>query len=288
MKKAWVGLASFITLLVLLAACGGQNAASSVDPKVTASTLNTVSEQLQKIQQPLALAGFPVEPVGAPLSGGVAPLDTASWNCDEVQVTGNLTDVDRDNIPVDATYNGKCTWSYTSAGGSVNGSWEFKNMEVKDPNDSDPDAGISVTGSIVYTISASDSGTITWTWNFDKHSFVKNGATYNFDYEGSWEVSSDGGTFSFNYTLIGTWAPDDASDPWGDGVLNVTSGSFSGSCDSGSWNVSFTITNAHYSGGRIISGSASFTGTDCDGNSASISVTWSADQVCINGNCYPN
>ncbi|GEM90819.1 hypothetical protein ODE01S_22530 [Oceanithermus desulfurans NBRC 100063] len=258
-----------------------------------AAPLSTANEQLYKLSEPLTLAGMPIPVLFLPFSSGAAPLDVASWDCDSVTVTGALTDADGDGIPVNASYNGRCTWSYSGGEGSFSGYWQYNDLNVQDPNDADPEAGIKVSGEVEWGFSGGGDS-LTWTWTLTRHDLVKQGSQYDFDYEGSWQVDYNGDTYTFSYNLSGTWTPDDAQNPWGDGTLNAI-GSFSGtdaSCASG-WDLEVSLSGVHYTGGLIDSGTASFSGTDCDGTSTSVTITWSAAQVCITVDsqdpvCVPN
>ncbi len=285
MRRFWLLFGLF--LFALLAGCGQQGPSSNgggnnqASSQAVATTLQEAEVQLFKITEPLGKAGFPIPLVPLLLSEDVAPLDTATWNCDSMTATGNLSDADDDGIPVNATFNGKCTWSYSGSEGSVSGSWEFQNLNVQDPNDADPTAGVKASGKVIWTFSAGGS-TITWTWTLTQHDFEKGSSGYSFTYRGSWTIETSQGTFTEAYDLTGTWAPDDASDPWGDGVLSAT-GHFSGggpSCTNG-WSLDVTLTSLHYQGDKIVSGNASFSGTDCNGNTGSVTITWSPDQVCV-------
>jgi len=133
---------------------------------------------------------------------------------------------------------------------------------------------------------------MTLTWTLNRHEFVKEGASFRFAYEGRWDAELSAGSITTNYAFSGTWVPDDAANPWGDGTLNGN-GNYSGagpSCPS--WSVSTSVTNVHYTGGKIDAGSASFSGTDCDGETSSGTVNWTASEVCITIEgqqyCYPN
>jgi len=282
MRRFWLLFVLF--LFALLAGCGQQGAPggggggnNQSSPQAVAATLQAAELQLFKITEPLGKVGFPMPLL---LAKGVVPLDTATWDCTSVTASGDLTDADGDGIPVDATFNGGCTWSYSGGGGSANGSWEFRNLNVQDPNDRDPDAGVKASGQVVWTLSAGG-GTITWTWTLSQHDFVKDSGGYSFIYRGIWTTETSQGTFTEEYKLTGTWTPD-ASDPWGDGVLSAT-GHFSGNgpgCTN-DWSLDVTLTSLHYQGGKIVSGTADFAGTDCEGNSGSVEITWYPTQVCF-------
>ena len=284
MRKYWLWFGLF--LFALLAGCGQQGAPggsggnNQASPQEVATTLQAVDAQLYKITEPLSKVGFPVPFVPLLLSEGVAPLDTATWDCASVTASGNLSDADDDGIPVNATFNGRCTWSYSGGGGSASGSWEFKDLNVQDPNDHDPDAGVKASGQVIWTFSyGSDS--VTWRWTLTQHDFVKGSSGYSFTYRGSWTFQVSDGTYTEDYDLTGTWTPD-ASDPWGDGVLSAN-GRFSGngpSCTNG-WSLDVTLKSLHYQGGKIVSGTANFSGTDCEGNSGSVEITWHPTQVCF-------
>ena len=271
-------------LFALLTGCGQQsapNVGGEASAKQVVITLQAADAQLYRIAEPLALAGVPVPTMPFLFASGVAPLDTATWNCDNVTTTGNLSDADDDGIPVNATFNGKCTWSYSGSEGSVSGSWEFQNLNVQDPDDADPTSGVKVSGKVIWSFSAGGS-TITWTWNLTRHDFVKQSGSYGFTYEGSWSVATNDGSYTFEYDLTGTWTPNDPSDPWGDGVLNAE-GQFNASgpnCASG-WHLNVTLSNLDFRGDKIVSGNASFSGTNCDGDSGWIRINWSATQICF-------
>jgi len=280
-----------LAALFFLAACGGQQANEQTDPQKAVEPLAIANEQLYKLSQPLALAGVPAPVLVMPFDSGVVALDTAEWDCSKVVVSGDLTDGDRDGIPVNATYNGRCTWSYSDSSGSAEGHWEFTNLKIQDPDDADPGAGVKASGQVSWGVQTGTTS-VTLVWNLDRHDLVKQGATYNFDYEGSWTATVAGNTYNFKYDLSGDWTPDNASDPWGDGVINAK-GSFSGSGPScASWSATFTLSALHFQGSKIVSGSGSYTVTGCDGKTASATVTWSASRVCVtvgnNSACVPN
>jgi hypothetical protein len=303
MKRWWLVVIS--ASLLALTACGGQQAgggngngggggsANVAEPQAVAGVLNAANGQLFRINGPLAMAGLPVPVLGfTPFSSGVAPLDTANWSCDGVTASGDQTDADEDGIPVNATYNGRCTWSYSGGNGSISGYWEFNDLNVQDPDDNDPTAGVKASGTVEWGITSQE-GSVTFRWQIDKHDLIKASGGYSFVYKGLWTINVTGeGEYTVNYDLSGTWAPYEANIPWGDGVMNAT-GSFSGSgpdCANG-WTLNVTLTNLHFVGDKIVDGSATFSGTDCDGNSSSVTVNWSSDQVCVSFDshaaCYP-
>ncbi|WP_456446701.1 hypothetical protein [Oceanithermus sp.] len=282
MKQRWIFTGAVLALV--LAACGTQKAdggSQAVDPRDVAATLSVANEQLYKISEPLQLAGMPVPLLIVPFSTGAVPLDVASWDCGSVTVAGTLTDADGDGIPVSATYNGRCTWSYSGTEGSFSGYWEYRNLKVEDPNDADSEAGIKVKGVVEWGYSGGGQS-LTWIWTLTQHDFVKQGSGYAFTYTGNWQIVVNGSdNYTFDYNLSGTWVPDDANSPWGDGTLNA-SGSFSGSgtgCTG--WSLQATLTDVHYSAGRIDGGSASFSGNDCDGTTTSFTVSWSPSEICV-------
>ncbi len=258
---------------------GGGNATAQDVGKV----LTAANEQLYRVESPLSLAGLPVPVLGlTPFSVGLIPQDTASWSCTDVTVTGDARDPDGDGIPANATYNGKCTWSYSGSGGSASGYWEYRNVNVQDPNNADPKAGVKVKGEIDWGVT-SDTGHYTSTWRIDRHDLVRSGESYSFTYQGLWTVTIENvGTYTTDYNLKGTWAPDDRERPWYAGTMNAT-GSFSGTgpnCTNG-WRANVTLKNVHYNGTKIDGGTATFSGTDCNGNSGSLTIEWSSSQVCI-------
>ena len=275
MRNTWMLL---LLALFILVSCGGQQ--QQVDPQKVAEPLSISNQQLYKISQPLARAGVPAPVFISPFAKSVSALDTAEWNCSKVTATGNLTDGDNDGIPVDAVYNGKCTWGYSNGSGSATGYWEFKALRVQDPNDRDPDAGVKASGSIVWGVE-SGGNSITFTWKLDKHNLERQGGGHKFDFKGTWTIAGSGDTYIFNYDMSGDWTPDSSSDPWGDGVMNAR-GSFSGSGPScTSWSTSFTLTSVHFSEDEINSGSGVYDVTDCGGNTAHIEVNWATRQICV-------
>jgi len=278
MRKWLLGL---MFLAGLLAACGGTGTTNTVDTEKTASALDNAFTQLYRVMEPLSQAGIFLPTF---LSAGVAPLDTATWDCSSVRVIGNTTDADGDGIPVNATYNGGCTWSYSGGGGTVSGRWEFSNVNVQDPNDADPDAGLKASGTITWTVSSAGT-TYTFTWNLSKHEITRTENTWNFTYQGSWEATVGGDTYTFNYDLSGTWTPDNADDLWGNGSLSVT-GDFSGSGPSCSgWSLSISA-SVHLSTCGVDSGTASLSGTDCDGKTCNLDITWAGcDNASVSGGC---
>ncbi len=289
MKSIWKVL---LVALFMLVACGGQsNNPKQVDPQQAAEPLAIASEQLYRISQPLSMAGVPAPIMIMPFSTGVAPLDTAEWDCSQVSYSGDLTDNDEDGIPVNATYNGRCTWSYSGGEGSMSGYWEFKNLRIQDPNDGDADAGVKASGGVAWGLE-SDGSSMSIVWTLDKHELIKQGASYTFAFKGNWKVTVGSDVYNFNYDLSGDWTPDDATDPWGDGTMNAT-GQLSGSGPScAGWSASFELSGVHFSGNKVVSGTGSYSVTDCDGSSASVTITWSASQVCVTFDnhavCAPN
>jgi len=287
--KKWLGLATLV-LLAALVSCGGQpsGGGSSVDARDIASVLGAANEQTYKLAEPLSAAGIPVPALTMPLSDGVAPLDTASWNCDAVTATGNLTDADNDGIPVNATFNGRCTWNYSGEEGSLVGYWEYQNLKVEDPNDADASGGIRVGGKIVWGYSGGGTEmTITWTI---KHDLLKSGAHYDFTYKGDWQINISGQTSAFSYNYHGTLTPDDMDNPWGNGTVTA-SGSFGGTsagCESG-WSVTLSLSGVHFAECGIDSGSADFTVAACDGHTCTIHISWSGcDSANYSGSCFPD
>ncbi len=277
MKRVWK--TAFLAALFALVSCGGQpsgNGSGNVaEPQEVAGVLGVANQQLMKTEEPLMRAGIPVPMLPIkPFSAGPAPLDTASWDCSGVTVSGDTTDADDDGVPVDATYDGRCTWSYGGDGGSVSGYWEYDHVRVQDPNDHDADAGVKVSGTIRWGIHTMD-GSIEATWRIVKHDLIKSGNARNFDYKGAWTFVVGGETYTVNYDLSGTWTPDDPSDPWGNGAVSA-SGSFSGAgpdC-AGGWGVTFSLNALHFADCGIDGGSASYTVKDCDGNTCTLNVSW--------------
>ena len=293
-----IGMLVSVLALFVLGSCGqtppagggngGGGTTPVVEPQDVAEVLGAAETQLYRLEAPLAQAGVPVPVLlFGPFSGGIAPLDTATWNCDPVTVTGNASDPDRDGIPVDATYNGRCTWSYSGDQGSVEGYWEYRNVNVQDPNSNDPQAGVKVKGEVEWGITVSGEGSVTFTWTITQHDLVKQGEKYNFAYVGEWNISASDGQYSFNYDLSGTWTPDDPNEPWGNGTLSA-SGSFNGNgpdCTNG-WRATVNVSNVHYADCGIDSGSATYHVTDCDGTTCTATVEWSGcDLVNVGGSC---
>ncbi len=293
MKRSWK--IAFLAALFALVSCGGQppggngggGSGNVAKPNDVADVLAAANGQLFKIEGLLEEVGIPVPMLPfAPFSGGVAAMDTASWNCSDVRVTGNATDADRDGIPVNATYDGRCTWSVSGSGGSASGYWEYQNVNVQDPDDHDPDAGVRVKGTVVWGIETADSS-VDFTWNIVTHELVKSGGSHNFNYEGSWTISVDSETYTVNYDMSGTWSPDDPDDPWGNGTMTAE-GSFSGTgpdC-AGGWSVTFNLNALHFADCGIDGGSASYTVTDCGGDTCTLTVNWAGcDNVSYGGSC---
>ncbi len=287
--RAKYGIVVVLGILALLlfgcnqATSGGGNSGGGATAQDVAGVLTAANGQLYRVESPLLSAGVPVPVLGiAPFSAGLAPQDVASWDCTGVTVAGDTSDPDNDGIPVNATYSGRCTWSYSGGGSSASGYWEYKNVNVQDPNSSDPSAGVKVSGTVEWGVTAGGQST-TVTWTINKHNLVKSGNGYSFDYQGTWTVTVTGsGTSTVDYSLSGTWTPDDTRQPWAAGTMNAT-GSFSGngpSCANG-WNLNVTLTNVHDNGTKIDGGKATFSGKDCAGNNASVTVEWSPSQVCV-------
>ena len=280
-----------LAALFALAACTSQttseSSGESLDPRQAAEPLAISSEQIYKLNQPLAMAGVPAFIIPMPLTEGVSSLDASDWDCSGVSISGNLGDADSDGIPINAVYDGRCTWEYPDV--SMSGYWEFDNLNIQDPSDSDPDAGIIASGGAAWSVTSSGS-TLTLTWTFNKYELSKEGGNYDFTYEGSWRVTDGTNTYTFNHDLTGTWTPDDASDPWNDGVMSSVV-AFNGSGPScASWSANMQLNSAHYVDDKIINGSARFSLTDCSGDTSSGSISWSTTQVCVtvDGNTFCN
>ncbi len=288
--------------LLLLVACGGQAPAGGgndgngqtpvANPQDLAAALSAASSQLYRLERPL-ITLVPVPVLGlAPFTVGVAPLDTVTWDCSPVTVTGNASDPDRDGIPVNATYDGRCTWSY-SGSESAKGYWEYQKVNVQDPDSNDPQAGVRVKGVIKWGATATAAGSVNSTWTITRHDLVRKGDAYKFDYAGSWVVTLDRKVYTFNYDLSGTWTPDDMKHPWDNGTLSAE-GRFSGNgpdCANG-WTLDARLSGVHFTAEKIDAGKAYYSGTGCDGKAAAASVSWSATQVCITVKgktvCAPN
>ena len=288
MKKNWRYLA--ILLLAGLAACGGQ-APKQAKPQDAATPLGVASEQLYRLSQPLALAGVPAPAMIMPFSEGVTALDTANWNCDAVTASGDLTDADGDGIPVNATYDGRCTWSYSGEGGSLSSFWRFDDLNIQDPSDHDEDAGVKASGAVSWGVSGAGTN-VTVNWNLERHQLFRHGGSYDFAYKGSWTVTTDSGNFTFSYDLSGTWTPSSGDDPWGDGTMTA-SGDFGGSGPGcAGWSSSVRLSGVVFDGGKVIGGTATVTVTDCSGSTETATITWSADRVCVSVDnhaaCAPN
>jgi len=288
---------SLVLAVLVLISCGGQpgtgggggNGGGEADPAKMASVLSSASTQLFQLEKPLLQAGIPVPLFGMPLSRTIAPLTVTDWNCSHVSVTGNTSDADGDGIPLNATYNGSCSWSYSDAEGSISGSWQYHDVNVQDPNDRDPQAGVKVKGRIDWSLTTSD-GSVSINWTIVQHDMVKQGNnTYKFNFKGNWTMSGSGamGAYNFDYNLGGTWTPDSASSLWKSGTMAAT-GRFSGngpSCPG--WSASVNINNLHYSSCGVDSGSASYTVHGCQGGSTcTATVTWTGcDNPSVSGGC---
>jgi len=293
-KKTWIILAIGMAALV---SCGGQKdngggSGTNFDPSGVAKVLGTANEQLDKLTAPLAgsTVPIPLAPVLAnPFSTGIAAMDSVDWSCDHVVVSGNTADADSDGIPVDATFNGRCTWSYAGGGETISGYWQYDNLKVQDPDDHDSAAGIKASGQVEWGVTSGGSS-ITFTWTLRQHDLVKSGGSYHFDYEGEWRISVGEEVYTFGYEFSGTWTPDDASKPWGNGTMSGTS-SFNGngpSCSAG-WSVTATISAVHYADCGINSGQVDFQVTGCDGGSCNARIIWDGcDTENISGSCFPD
>jgi len=279
MRKLWFLL---VVLVFALAACGqqtgGNENANTADPGEVVEALRATYDQMfSELAADIPHLGI-VNPTLLSTSNGVAPLDTLTWDCTGVSATGNLTDADNDGIPANATYNGSCSWSYTSPEVTASFEWKLRDVNIEDADETDPIAGFRAKGEVVWewTIN-SESGSITW--NFDPHDWVRDGDHWNLDYEGeiTWQSGGESGTL--DYDLSGTWTPDDSNDPWGSGNLEL-SGDFTwteGTCTS---TLEITYAEVHYNDdGAIDSGRLDFTVTEvCDdgsGDSVSCTLTWS-------------
>ena len=212
--------------------------------------------------------------LGVPAPALIFPADASevTWNCSESGASGDLTDADDDGIPRSATLNGECT--LTTSEGTF--TWKWQDLSIKDPDDSDPEGGIEVSGRVVYEFASSDGVTFSLTWTIETHRVVKGEAEGVYDYtiKGSWEARAGDEAYTVNYDLSGTWEPN-ADDTGGHLVIEEGS-SMSGSgpgCDSG-WEVDISA-DLVYAECGIQSGSANVSGHDCDGNEGSCQFTWS-------------
>ena len=126
---------------------GGQPSSASAEDAAeivsqTYSVLYGLNWALSQTGAPLPTPPIP-SPLGAlgPTPQTLRPQDTVTWNCTGVNVSGDASDPDSDGVPANATYNARCTYAYTGGGGSASWTWEMRNLNVQDPNNSDPYAG---------------------------------------------------------------------------------------------------------------------------------------------------
>ncbi len=280
-------LIGLLVLAGLLAACGGSGGAGgggnggggtppapTVDPEKTAQVLGNAYTELQALTQPLSPVGLPV-PMIPILQAGVAPLSSWSWNCQQTTISGNTTDADGDGIPVDATYSGGCSFTFQpDSGGSVSGSWRFKDLRIVDPDDRDPEAGYRISGEIDWSLTVSGT-THRITWHLRHHDFEKSTpGTWTFRYQGRVDSSEN---VWMEYNLSGTWEPDDPQQVEGAGWLTVNSGSriWGGGPDcSQGWSVTVSARVHQSAAGCIDNGSMELNGKDCDGKTCQIRITW--------------
>ena len=301
-KGLWV----LVLLVGLLAACGGgggsQNSggggggggtpAPTVEPERTLGALEVNLAHFYRVTYAMHYAGFlvPVLPVPI-LSAGAVPLDSYRWSCSEVRVTGDATDADDDGIPKNGVYNGSCQFTASSDTGGFQVSWRFQDLTVQDPDDRDPTAGLKASGTVEWAIDTGDRA-YRATWNLNRFEFVRAGEVWNFVQEVDWSLYDGEDTVTLDYTLSGTWTPDDPEDPMAAGTLNGQSDYHGTASDCSGWQLHATFNNVHDNGQKIDGGSASLSGTDCDGESGSVTITWSPTQICYTseGNtfCVPN
>ncbi len=281
-RMPWVLL---LLALLSLAACNQQtsnnttNTASSEEAisNVTASELpvnhalyaGAIAAARQNVTLPIPpfLIG---SPFGAPLT-----LDTFAWDCRDVTATGNLSDPDDDGIPADAHYSGYCSVT----GNGTTFKWTL-NYDLKDANSADPLSGFSASGQITWEAV----GQAKLVWTINKHEVAKSGGGYNLIYQGNWEYTDytdPNNNATVNYDFSGTWTPDDPNGSSLQDIFN-RAGTFdmSGSLDvngSCTAHASFNTFNIHFNDDYCAdSGNINVSGTDCDGNSYTVSVSWSS------------
>ncbi len=285
-KRLGLGLLTLVAM-ALLAACGttsggsggggggGGGGSENVDPAQTTQVLSGELSRLNQLVLPLAQMGVPVPLIPFPFSSqGLGPLDTWSWNCTGLQPTGDLRDGDRDGVPVDARYNGRCT--YTSGSGEA--TWEYQDLRVQDPNDSDPLAGFRVGGRIVFSWQFTANNRIhtgSLSWDITELSHIRQGSTWNLTYRFTWTLSLEGQpAYVVAYDSTGTWTPDNPGDgPWGRTGQLTLQGSLTVRESNNplvgiNWNV-----NVHIASCGVDSGTISVTYTDPNGRTCSFTIT---------------
>ena len=193
---------------------GGQPSSASAEDAAeivsqTYSVLYGLNWALSQTGAPLPTPPIP-SPLGAlgPTPQTLRPQDTVTWNCTGVNVSGDASDPDSDGVPANATYNARCTYAYTGGGGSASWTWEMRNLNVQDPNNSDPYAGWRIRGQILWTVSAGgETGNLTWTINAADVVKTARGS-YNLTHRSSLDVSAGGESGQLQYDFTGTWTAD--------------------------------------------------------------------------------
>jgi len=293
----------FLVLLLALAGCGGNSSNSSSDSSNAASA-DAALANITASEVPLyksfyattlaATYGFPIIPVPppAPLATGAAPLAVYSWNCTDVQPSGDLSDPDDDGIPADGHYQGECTVTETTTGTY---SWQL-DFSMKDADNADPKAGFSSDGSITWAFKSVD-GSESWqvTWTATEHSAKLNSSgSYDLVYKGSWQYTDNAdpsNNTQIEYDFSGTWTPDnpnaDFADIWESGSFDVsgsvtiTGSSCTAEVDTASFDIHFD------SNGCADRATIHYTGSDCDGETCDATASWSScnGTVTVTGGC---
>lgn len=233
---------------------GGTGGSGTVNQASTNDVIpkTNLGENLYRtLQESISISGAPIFFPAMPT--GISPLSISKQQTNNpctANTSGNLTDIDDDGIPVNATYDFTCNYSYNN----IAITWQGK-ISAKDNNDNDPLSGYDLCTGVfnngcsrepINTSGPYGSLDFIFDVNLDGNPTI--GYTFTTFYY-QWQLtnnSNNTGTATMESNNL-TYDPDadGNNDPWDKGIWNGNI-NFSGSDNKGnSGSFTMTLTNWH-------------------------------------------